>query len=188
MNIEEVWKHIANTVANKVNDPFEELCATIVPITNGEFGEHISSDTPRWQGDSYAMIKSLAAEENIRVSSTFAYYCPCTGKSETGEVLNKALLFALVNKPTSDDGFIHFGMWNLTTNEVDYQFSDDPMSEENDEFWGGELPIALAALSLRASIENDELGELGKLMKESLELAKESFLKFQEVMEKSSEQ
>jgi hypothetical protein len=45
----------------------------------------------------------------------------------------------------------------------------------------------LAALSLRAAIHNDEMGELGQVMKEALELAKESFLKFQEVMEKSAE-
>jgi hypothetical protein len=74
-----------------------------------------------------------------------------------------------------------FGIWDLNTNEVDYNRGDD------EEEWAGELPIALAALSLRAAIHNDEMGELGQVMKEALELAKESFLKFQEVMEKSAE-
>lgn len=182
MDIENVWKHISNKVANKVSDPFEDLHATVIPIVDGEFGELISSFTDEYEGDSYVMLKKLATEDVPRVPSTFAYFCPAKKRdTETGDVVANAVIFALVDKPMVEGGSISFGIWDLNTNEVDYNRGDD--GEE----WAGELPIALAALSLRAAIHNDEMGELGQVMKEALELAKESFLKFQEVMEKSAE-
>lgn len=176
MEIEDVWKYISNKVANKVNDPFEDLHATVVPIIDGEFGEPISSISQEdWEGDTYLMLRDLATEEVARVGSTFAYFCP--GKKrhpDTNEVISLTIIFALIKNPST----VEFGVWDIADNKVEFM-----REEEDGESWGGELPLALCALSLRAAIDNDELGELGQMMKEALKLAKESFLKFQEVME-----
>lgn len=173
MNIQDVWKHISNKVANKVSNPFDDLYAAIIPIDeNGEFTEVISS-MDGYEGDSYTLIIGLIHDTDKLPTANFAYYCPGRKRNvETGEVESHSIIFALVNGHEN----VVFGMWELETNKVEY-FEED----SNQEF-GGELPIALASLALKKQIDSDQMGEIGKLMKESLQLAEASKNKVMEVL------
>lgn len=169
MNIEQVWKHVSNKIANKVSDPFDDLCAAILPINeDGTFGTPISSSDNGWEGDTYKMISELIGMENTPMTEHFGYYCPILKHDPEDEktIIGRGIVFAHVNGHEN----LSFGIWDLDENEVTY-FTEEETSEETP---AGALIVALASLAMKIEIFTDKLGEMGQVMKEALLLAKES--------------
>lgn len=179
MKIEDVWKHVSNKVANSVNDPYEELVATILPINDDNtFGTPISSADNDWEGNTYAMISGLIAMDNPPMTEHFAYYCPGINRDPEDKdvILGHTLLMAVLNGHED----MSFAIWNIEDNEVTY-FTE----EETDEVTSaGALVVALASLAMKIEIFTDKLGEMGQVMKEALILAKETHDKVTAAAEK----
>lgn len=193
--IEDVWKHISNKIANKVNNPFEELFAMVIPIdTEGNFCKEINSDCDEYEGDSYTLLRKLSENTSLLPTGTFAYACPARvrqidaaeAEGKTDDELRamakprEILMVSLVHEITADeegnptDVIIENGVYWIDDNT----FSELPKSingyTEDGEETSGQLTVALGALGLKWSLTNDRLGELGRMLNESLELAKKA--------------
>ncbi len=164
--VQDLWSHIANKIANKVTNPYEDLLATIIPIDqDGKFCGHITADDkPEYNGDSYDMIRALCFTTELLPSKSFGYMCPAVARDpETGEVAKIIISFALVIEHDN----LFFGYWDLGTNEVEYV-------DQTEKGLAGELPIALSALSLKWELDNGGLGEVGDAMRDALKAAEKA--------------
>jgi hypothetical protein len=174
-SIHDLWKHFSNNIGNKVNDPFDDLWASVVPLSlDDEFLPEISSmEKEEYEGDSYAFIANLCHETDRLPKESFGFFVPARKRDpDTGEVVSQIIMLAVV----SDHNTIEFGCWDLATNKVEIISDDDDESR-----YQGELPIALASLSLKWSIDHGGCGAVGDLMRKSMNLAREA----QELMQQA---
>lgn len=177
-SIHDLWKHFSNNIGNKVNDPFEDLWASIVPLSlDDEFLPEISSmEKEEYEGDTYSFVGSLCSETDRLPKESFGFFVPARKRDpDTGEVLSQIIMLAVV----SDHENIQFGCWDLATNEVEVL----PDNNETENSYQGELPIALSALSLKWVLDNGGGGAVGTLMRKSMALVKEA----QELMKQAEQ-
>lgn len=198
VTINDVWKHISNKIANKVNDPFEDLFAMIIPIDEeGNFGPAISSDCEEYDGDSYTLLKKLTHSTNKLPTGTFAYACPArimmvSSEEEAFEMhkkmvetgvdpRSKALVMTLVHAITVDESSglpsdvrMDNGVYWIDGNRFDVLPSTINGEVEGGEAETGGLTIALGGLALKWSLDHGKLGELGVKLGRALETAEKS--------------
>lgn len=205
VTINDVWKHISNKIANKVNDPFEDLFAMVIPVdAEGNFCKEIDSDCEEYEGDSYVLLRKLTERTHLMPSGTFAYACPArvrhlnveeAEKMDAAEILAKTeprqvLMISLVHEiqanhdGTTNDVIIESGVYWIDDNT----FTEMPktvngLTDDGNEVEGS-LTTALGALALKWSIDNDRLGDLGRVLKDSLEMAKRSLEQAEEAFKK----
>lgn len=168
-SIHDLWKHFSNNIGNKVNDPFEDLWASIVPLSiNDEFLPEISSmEKEEYEGDTYSFIGNLCNETDRLPKESFGFFVPARKRDpDTNEIVSQIIILAIVN----DHENIQFGCWDLATNKVEV-LSD---YIDNESGYQGQLPIALAALSLKWSLDNGGGGKVGDLMRRSMALAQQA--------------
>jgi hypothetical protein len=200
VTIDDVWKHISNKIANKVNDPFAELFAMVIPVdTEGNFCKEINSDCEEYEGDSYTLLRKLSKTTELLPSGTFAYACPAkirqvdlAGRNadeidaEELEELRasttptQVLMINLVHAvEAKDDGHpgdmvIESGVYYIDENRFEALPTLVNGSDDQGQDSKGPLTIALGALALAWALSNDRLGDVGRMLKESLDLAKKS--------------
>lgn len=195
VTIDDVWKHVSNKIANKVNDVWEDLNPMIIPVDNdGNFLAPIDSESrPEYGGDTYSLIRALCWNTELLPSATFVYVCPARirrldapmaeASQRSPEELRRmvesapassALLISLVHPIEYVEGRdtwrprVDNGVWWLERNEFEYM----PNTNEDDD--EGQLPIALGALALKWAIDNGKMGDFGNQLKRSMELAEEA--------------
>lgn len=175
--IHDLWKHFSNNIGNKVNDPFEDLWANVVPLSlEDEFLPAISCmEKEEYEGDSYSFIAALCSETHRLPKESFGFFVPArTRDPETNEVVSQIIMLVIVSDPAN----VQFGYWDLSTNEIELI-----PEEDEDHVYKGELPIALAALSFKWSLDNGGGGAAGDLMRKSMDLAKQAH----DLMEQANE-
>lgn len=165
--IQDLYKHVANKIANKVSDPWDDLWATIIPIdADGNFCKAISSmDKEEYEGDVYSLVRQLCFNTEVLPTHTYGFFSPGYKKDpDTGDRKGKMISFALVH----DSMNIEYLLWDLDDNSV-----GDPFVDGNEEGYSGQLPIALGALSFMWDIDHDvETNELAKITKQLFESQK----------------
>lgn len=205
VTINDAWKHVSNKIANKVNDPFEELFASVVPIDkDGNFLGLISSDCEEYEGDSYVMLRRLLDKTHLLPTGGYLYLCPCKvavttsmdeyanlkEKARRGEdTRRKALVLALVHPITLNeetgmpaDVVMENGIYWLDTNEFD-ELPPTVNGSTGDNEETGTLPMALGALALKCSMDNGTLGEIGMRLAKALALAEQSLSEAEAIFE-----
>lgn len=199
VTLNDVWKHISNKIANKVNDPFEELFASVIPIDRDDnFLDVISSDCAEYEGDSYVLLRKLVDKTHLLPSGGFVYFCPAkvtqvdidqeTGKQVDTREKRKCLVISLVHPIVATDGtgypssvVIDNGIYWLDTNE--FQEMPPTINGEQDGQEVGNLPMALGALALKCALDNGSLGDLGVRLLKALAKAEESLAEAEAVFE-----
>ena len=205
VTINVVWKHISNTVANKVNDPFEELFASVIPIDrDGNFLDLVNSDCEEYEGDSYVMLRKLLRKTDMFPTGGFVYFCPAkiTVAETQDEALSiraralvgddprrKVLMIALVHPISADpetglpaDVVMENGIYWLDTNEFEV-FPSTVNGQRDGKEEQGSLPLALGALALKCAIDNGTLGEIGVRLNSALTLAEKSLSEAESIFE-----
>lgn len=196
VTIHDVWKHVSNKIANKVNDPFEDLFAMIIPVdTDGTFLSQISSDCDEYEGDSYVLLRRLLRKTDLFPTGAFAYVCPAKisvvkdadeyaqvkAKAAAGEdPRRKVLMMSLVHPITINeetglpsDIVMENGVYWLDTNTFEEMPKTINGMRDGEEDQGN-LPMALGSLALKCAIDKGYLGELGEALARSLALAEQS--------------
>lgn len=205
VTINDVWKHVSNKIANKVNDPFDELFASVIPIdSDGTFLDLISSDCEEYEGDSYVMLRRLLRKTDLFPTGGFAYLCPAkmsiakteeeaitlraralAGDDQRRKVLMLALIHPVgINESTGmpADLVMENGIYWLDTNEFQ-EFPTTVNGQRDGEVEQGALPMALGALALKCALDNGSLGEIGMRLNNALTMAEKSLSEAEAVFE-----
>lgn len=200
VTLNDVWKHISNKIANKVNNPFDELFASVIPIDRDDnFLDVISSDCAEYEGDSYVLLRKLVDKTHLLPSGGFVYFCPAKVTQvdidqETGEQVDtrekrKCLVISLVHPIVAVDSngwpsnvIVENGIYWLDSNE----FQEMPPTingEQDGQEISGNLPMALGALALKCALDNGSLGDIGARLLKALAKAEESLAEAESIFE-----
>lgn len=205
VTINDVWKHVSNKIANKVNDPFDELFASVIPIdSDGNFLGLIDSNCEEYEGDSYVMLRRLLRKTHLFPTGGFVYMCPAkisiaktaeeattlraralAGDDQRRKVLMLSLVHPIgVNEETGmpADVVMENGIYWLDTNEFQ-EFPPTVNGQRDGEEDQGALPMALGALALKCAIDNGSLGEIGMRLNNALTLAEKSLAEAESIFE-----
>lgn len=202
--IQDLWKHISNKIANKSNDPFDDLFATIIPINeDGTFGTEISSLCDEYEGDTYTMVRRLLQNTDLLPTGSFAYFCPAKAQvvddasevghfEETGvrpsfidkdgnDTRKKLIIMSIQRAITIDrvtgepeDVVMDSGTWWIDDNRFEELAPVVNGNESETGQIGGSLAIAFGALAFKWAIDHDTLGEIGGVLKDSLEIRRQA--------------